>query len=38
LTREFETAAGRAQSDVEAFLAALRDIGAVLATSDSPAE
>jgi hypothetical protein len=38
LTREFETAAARAQTDVEAFLAALRDIGAVLSASDSPAE
>lgn len=38
LTLEFETAASRAQSDVEAFLAALRDIGAVREESDSPAE
>ena len=38
LTLEFETAAGRAQSDVEAFLAALRDIGAVREVADSPAE
>lgn len=38
LTLEFETAAGRAQSDVEAFLAALRDIGAVREESDSLAE
>ena len=29
LTLEFETTAGRAHSDVDAFLAALRDIGAV---------
>ena len=38
LTLEFETAAGRAHSDVEAFLAALRDIGAVHEVSESPAE
>ena len=37
LTLEFEIAAVRAQSDVEAFLAALRDIGAVRTVSD-PAE
>ncbi|MND00723.1 hypothetical protein D3C83_194400 [compost metagenome] len=29
LTLTFETTAGRAHSDVEVFLAALRDIGAV---------
>lgn len=38
LTLAFETAASRAQSDVEVFLAALRDIGAVRDVSDPPAE
>ena len=38
LTLEFETAAGRAQADVEAFLAALRDIGAVCEVIDGQAE
>jgi len=38
LTREFETAAGPAYSDVEAFLSALRDIGAVREVSDAHAE
>jgi hypothetical protein len=38
LTLEFETAAGRAHSDVEVFLAALRDIGAVRAVPDDGAE
>ena len=35
LTLEFETAAGPAHSDVEAFLAALRDIGAVREVLDA---
>jgi hypothetical protein len=38
LTLEFETSAGRAHSDVEVFLAALRDIGAVRQTTDGQAE
>ena len=38
LTREYETAAGRAHSDVEVFLAALRDIGAVREVPDDGAE
>jgi hypothetical protein len=38
LTDEFETTSGRAHSDVEAFLAALRDIGAVREVTDSQAE
>ena len=38
LTREFETTADRAQSDVDAFLAALRDIGAVREVTESQAE
>ena len=38
LTREFETAAGRAHSDVEVFLAALRDIGAVRQVTDGQTE
>ena len=38
LTLEFETSAGRAQSDVEIFLAALRDIGAVRQITDGQAE
>jgi hypothetical protein len=38
LTLEFETAAGRAQSDVEVFLAALRDIGAVRQVNDQQAD
>jgi coenzyme PQQ synthesis protein D (PqqD) len=38
LTLEFETSAGQAHSDVEVFLAALRDIGAVRQTTDGQAE
>src|SRR5689334_3903662 len=38
LTLEFETAADRAHSDVEAFLAALRDIGAVRQVPEGQAE
>ena len=38
LTLEFETAAGRAHSDVEVFLSALRDIGAVRQITDGQAE
>ena len=38
LTLEFETSAGRAHSDVEVFLAALRDIGAVRQITDGQAE
>lgn len=38
LTLEFEISAGRAQSDVEVFLAALRDIGAVRQITDGRAE
>jgi hypothetical protein len=38
LTREFETAAGPAHSDVEAFLAALCDIGAVRQLTDAGVE
>ena len=38
LTQEFATAAGRAHSDVEVFLAALRDIGAVREMPDDGAE
>jgi hypothetical protein len=38
LTLEFETAADRAHSDVAAFLAALRDIGAVREVTESQAE
>ena len=38
LTLEFETAAGRAQADVEVFLATLRDIGAVREVPDSQGE
>jgi hypothetical protein len=38
LTLEFETAAGRAHADVEAFLAALCDIGAVRQVTDAQAE
>ena len=38
LTLEFETSAGRAQSDVEVFLATLRDIGAVRQITDGQAE
>jgi hypothetical protein len=38
LTVEFETAPGRAQADVEVFLVALRDIGAVREVTDSQAE
>ena len=38
LTQEFVTAAGRAHSDVEVFLAALRDIGAVRELPDDGAE
>ena len=38
LTQEFETVAGRARSDVEVFLAALRDIGAVRQVPDDGAE
>ena len=37
LTLEFETAAGPAHSDVEVFLAALRDIGAVREVTDAHA-
>ena len=37
LTEEFETVAGRAHSDVEVFLAALRDIGAVRPVPDDGA-
>jgi len=37
LTQEFETVAGRAHSDVEVFLAALRDIGAVREVPDDGA-
>ena len=38
LTQEFETVAGRAHSDVEVFLAALRDIGAVRQVNDDGGE
>jgi hypothetical protein len=38
LTLAFETAAGRAHSDVDTFLAALRDIGAVREVTDARAE
>ena len=38
LTLEFETVAGRAHADVEAFLAALCDIGAVRQVTDAQAE
>lgn len=38
LTLEFETAAGRAHADVEVFLAALCDIGAVRQVTDGQAE
>jgi hypothetical protein len=38
LTLEFETSAGRAHSDVEVFLAALRDIGAVRQLTDGQAD
>ena len=38
LTDVFETAAGPAHSDVEAFLSALRDIGAVREVPDARAE
>jgi coenzyme PQQ synthesis protein D (PqqD) len=38
LTLEFETAVGRAHSDVEVFLTALRDIGAVRQVTDGQAE
>jgi hypothetical protein len=38
LTLEFETSAGRAHSDVEVFLVALRDIGAVHQITDGQAE
>lgn len=38
LTVEFETAEERAQADVEVFLAALRDIGAVRELPDSQSE
>ena len=38
LTQAFETTAGRAHSDVDAFLAALRDIGAVREVPDAGAE
>jgi len=38
LTLEFETAEGRAQADVEVFLVALRDIGAVRELPDGRAE
>lgn len=38
LTLQFETAAGPAHSDVEVFLAALRDIGAVREVTDAHAE
>ena len=37
LTEEFETVAGRAHTDVEVFLAALRDIGAVRQVPDDGA-
>lgn len=38
LTVEFETAAARAHSDVELFLTALRDIGAVREVPEAGAE
>ena len=38
LTLEFETAVGRAQADVEVFLAALSDIGAVREVPDGQGE
>ena len=38
LTLEFETAAGPAEADVEVFLAALRDIGAVRELTEGQAE
>ena len=38
LSLVFETTAGRAHSDVDVFLAALRDIGAVCEVSDPEAE
>lgn len=38
LTLEFETAAGPARADVEAFLSALRDIGAVRQVTDGQVE
>jgi hypothetical protein len=38
LTFAFETTAGRAHSDVDVFLAALRDIGAVHEVPDAGAE
>jgi len=38
LTLEFETAVGRAQADVEVFLAVLSDIGAVRAVPDGQGE
>jgi len=38
LMGEFETGPGRAHSDVEIFLARLRDIGAVHEVTDDPAE
>ena len=38
LTLEFETATGRAHADVEVFLAALRDIGAVRQVTDGQVE
>ena len=38
LTLEFETATGRAHADVEVFLAALCDIGAVRQVTDGQAE
>ena len=38
LTLAFETTAGRAHSDVDMFLAALRDIGAVHEVPDAGAE
>lgn len=38
LTVEFETAETRAQADVEVFLAALRDIGAVREVPDGQGE
>ena len=37
LTLEFETTAGRAHADVDAFLVALRDIGAVFEDADAGA-
>jgi len=37
LTLTFETTAGRAHSDVDVFLAALRDIGAVREVTDAGA-